>query len=124
MATDFGCWWRYDNLKGDYPTVIVSKEDFSMQEANALVPQLSHIRHHWLCSSGYVKVSVGERQFYAIFSRDTLASLTLPHSYPGGRRSSQGLRTLDTNKLVGFEVLGHFDESGQIVGRRVMLKQT
>jgi hypothetical protein len=120
MAEDFGCWWKFRNLEGDHPTLIISKEDFSAQEANVLAPRLSYIQHHWRSPSGYVKVEVNGREFYAIFHADSfLSSLTLPHPYPNGRRSPRGLRTLDTSKIVGFEGLGQFDAYGDFIEERI-----
>ena len=124
MAKSFGAWWLCGPFKVEgCNEVHLSREDFSQQEADALAAQAAaQVRYPdlYLCRTGYMKLTSGNQQFWALFRRSQgKGVLTLPHEYPNGVRSPDGLRTPDASKLIDFNVLGHFDESGFLVGRHL-----
>ena len=120
MARPKGCWWECGPFQVEgLPKILVAKEDFSRQEADALAAQaVAQVMFPDLYrdKAGYVKLDSGSQPFWGLLHiSEDHGTLELPHEYPGGKRDPKGLRTPDPKKITSFSILGYFDGSGYLV---------
>lgn len=120
---DHGVWWKYTSHDtevrphlGKKLTLIIAKEDFYRDEieevGRAVGKRLNEFWAHK--DSGHLTIPLSKGKIIVYYSEARMAgftgSVTLPHPYPGGVRSDEGLRTSNPSQVSGYSPLDRKDQ--------------